>query len=292
MDFENKQWDIEDQNLTNWLNGDNSRNSFQLSDILRSIYLAFRQKQAERLSPICNQAFEYFQKKKQKGKREERSLEAIKEIDTQVREHRAEYDATRLLKSDKALDDLDSLTQKENEEIIKGIISGKQDIVNKLYEYEFPKVVRLIIKNSGGLEMAQDVFQDAIIILTEKAYAKKLNLICSVKSYLYSISKYLWLEQLRQNKKEREMIKFFDEEYWNDDLSVHFYNTPDLCADVTAAINTLGDPCKELLECFYYKNMGWDEISTTLGYANAASARNQKYKCLKRIRSIVYVEAD
>jgi hypothetical protein len=52
----------------------------------------------------------------------------------------------------------------------------------------------------------------------------------------------------------------------------------------------LGDPCKELLECFYYKNLSWSEIASRLGYSSAASARNQKYKCLERIRKAVNVE--
>jgi len=49
----------------------------------------------------------------------------------------------------------------------------------------------------------------------------------------------------------------------------------------------MGDQCRQLLECFYYKKMSWDEIANALGYKNAASAKNQKYKYLERIRSTV-----
>lgn len=88
------------------------------------------------------------------------------------------------------------------------------------------------------------------------------------------------------------MIQFFDEEYNSNDISIHFYTTPDIFDTVRTTIETLGDPCKQLLECFYYKNMNWDEIASKLGYSNAASARNQKYKCLERIRKTVNVEVD
>lgn len=81
------------------------------------------------------------------------------------------------------------------------------------------------------------------------------------------------------------MIDFFDEECNTDDISVHYYSTPDIFDNVAKVINNLSDPCKQLLECFYYQNLSWDEIASKLGYANAASARNQKYKCLERIRS-------
>jgi RNA polymerase sigma factor (sigma-70 family) len=165
-------------------------------------------------------------------------------------------------------------------------------IFNELYEYEFPKVVNLIIKNSGNVEMAQDVFQNAIVILMEKVFGKKLDLTCSIETYLYSICKHLWMDQLRQNKKEKQMIQFYNEEFQPDDISVSFYNTPDIYENVNRAIENLVDPCKQLLDCFYYKNMSWDEIASSLGYANAASARNQKYKCLERIRNTVNVEID
>lgn len=61
-------------------------------------------------------------------------------------------------------------------------------------------------------------------------------------------------------------------------------NTPENIDSITIAIENLGNPCKRLLELFYYKNESWDDIATTLGYSNGASARNQKYKCLERLR--------
>ena len=58
------------------------------------------------------------------------------------------------------------------------------------------------------------------------------------------------------------------------------------------AIEKLGYPCKKLLECFYYKRMSWNEIAFALGYKSAASAKNQKYKYLERIRSAVGYEKE
>jgi len=61
-------------------------------------------------------------------------------------------------------------------------------------------------------------------------------------------------------------------------------NTPENIDDITNAIENLGNPCKQLLELFYYRNESWDNIAELLGYASAGSARNQKYKCLERLR--------
>lgn len=272
MDLENTHWDQADQEFILWLNGRTNGNSPLISDILKSIYLAFRQKEIERISPFCEQAFEYYQKK------ESIKLQEVYETEYQ-------YDQVRFRIAELSEAELKANTQRENQRIINGIITGDYKIFNELYEYEFNKIVRLIIRNSGSVELAQDVFQDAIVILLERIYAKRLDLSCSVKTYLYSICKYLWLDQLRQNKREKQMIKFYEEEIDSEDILIHLYNSPDIFDKVVSAINKLGDPCKQLLECFYYKNMNWDDIANSLGYTNAASARNQKFKCLQRIRS-------
>lgn len=280
MDFENNQWDLADQDLKIWLNGDNNGSNLPLSDILKSTYLAFRQKQIHGLDILCNQAFDYYLEQENIRRQKLRLV-----LESQFEDNNINFKKSFYSESESK-----ARTKRENQMIIDGILSGDQTVFNSLYEYEFPKVVNLIIKNSGSVEMARDVFQDAIVTLMEKVYAKKLDLTCSVKTYLYSICKYLWFDQLRQNKREKQMIEFYNEEFNSDEISVHFYKTPDLFEGVVIAINTLGDPCKQLLECYYYQNLSWDEIAGKLGYANAASARNQKFKCLERIRKTVNVE--
>lgn len=298
MDFENQQWDQADQDLNNWLNGSKDENHVSpsnlfkttyvkfrekhdevkpdnpvpLTEILKSIYLTFRKKQNERLSQFCKLAFENYEEQ------EKIKSEIIHESnfrDTEIRFRIAELSES----------ELRDRTNKENQRIIKGLQSGNQQVYNDLYEYELPKVKNLIIQNSGSIDNAKDIFQDAIVILLEKINSNSLNLNSSIKNYLYSICKYRWLYQLRQNKKEKQMIKLFDEWDYETDISICDYNAPDIFEDISAEINNLGDSCQRLLECYYFKFMSWDEIASTLGYSNAASARNQKYKCLARIRS-------
>ncbi|MFY9150389.1 MAG: sigma-70 family RNA polymerase sigma factor [Prolixibacteraceae bacterium] len=287
MDLENSNWDQADQDFSIWLNGDNNGINLPHSEILKSAYLTFRQRQIKSLLSICELAFEYYQKQV-----EEIDFFSSKELKNDFnfsinQEPEEEYDTPMFRKSTRVIFDFDNWARKNNEKIINGIIAGNQEVFFYLYEFEFPKVVRLIEKYSGNQEMAKDVFQDAIIILIEKIYTKKLDLTCSVNTYLYSICKFLWLDQLRQNLKEKQMIKLSDEEYTTNDISVPFYNTPDIFENVNLEIKKLGNPCQQLLECYYYKCMSWDEIAGILGYTNAASARNQKYKCLERIRKTV-----
>ncbi|HZL12121.1 MAG TPA: sigma-70 family RNA polymerase sigma factor [Prolixibacteraceae bacterium] len=276
MSSENNQWDLADQELNLWMTGDKNEINFSFTDILKSTYLSFRQKHIERFSIFCQQAFEYHQEQERRGAQIRYSLE----------------DTPMFRKIDLSKSEQKARTFKENQEIINGILSGDQQVFNDLYEDEFPKAVRFIIQNSGRADMAKDVFQDALVIFIEKVYTKKLDLTCSVSTYLYSICRFLWMDQLRQNKREMPLSDNYS--YLKDDITVVGFDdaTPDIYENVNSAIEKLGDSCKQLLESYYYKSLSWDEIASSLGYASAASARNQKYKCLERIRSMVNVEVE
>ncbi len=54
------------------------------------------------------------------------------------------------------------------------------------------------------------------------------------------------------------------------------------------AINHLGEPCKSLLEAYYLHKKNMQDIAASFGYTNADNAKNQKYKCLMRLKKIFF----
>ena len=54
------------------------------------------------------------------------------------------------------------------------------------------------------------------------------------------------------------------------------------------AISKLGEPCKSLIEAFYLQKKNMQEIADDFGYTNADNAKNQKYKCLMRLKKIFF----
>jgi DNA-directed RNA polymerase specialized sigma24 family protein len=54
------------------------------------------------------------------------------------------------------------------------------------------------------------------------------------------------------------------------------------------AISSLGEPCKSLLEAYYLDRKNMLEIAQSFGYTNADNAKNQKYKCLMRLKKIFF----
>lgn len=56
------------------------------------------------------------------------------------------------------------------------------------------------------------------------------------------------------------------------------------------AISSLGEPCKSLLEAYYLQKKNMQEIAISFGYTNADNAKNQKYKCLIRLKKIFFAQ--
>lgn len=175
------------------------------------------------------------------------------------------------------------LTEK-NINILKGILNGNQSVFREFYEIEFPVIVQMILRYGGTVEDARDIFQDALIVIIEKAIHSQLNLKCSLDTYIYSISRNKWRNHLRKIQPEVSYDDNFD--HSSGEMTIWDVDPTDdkKLDNAIQIIGTLGKKCKMLLDYYYYRKMSWQEISKQLGYSNAASARNQKYKCLERIK--------
>jgi len=154
---------------------------------------------------------------------------------------------------------------------------------HELYQYVFSKVAYNIISDGGDLNTARDIFQNALIVLLERLKKDDFMLTCKAGSYLHSVSVNIW-RNLRRKLVQR-VIQVEISDFSNKlQESIYFEEIPYLYEKVAGILEKMGDPCKALLESFYFNQLSWEAIAEKFGYSNAASARNQKYKCLERIR--------
>jgi hypothetical protein len=54
------------------------------------------------------------------------------------------------------------------------------------------------------------------------------------------------------------------------------------------ALDSLGEPCRSILEDFYIAELNMEDIRVKFGYTNADNAKNQKYKCLQRLKKVFF----
>ncbi len=173
--------------------------------------------------------------------------------------------------------------------LLKGLARNDKKSVEEIYKHNFNLIQALIVNNSGTAEDAKDVFQEAMVVLYEKARSGNFELNCQIRTYLYSVSKRLWLKKLQQSN--RFISDPGDEGMANvpveDDLTEHDEKETEY-EMMHQSINKLGEPCKSLLEAFYFQKKSMQDIADGFGYTNSENAKTQKYKCLMRLKKIFF----
>jgi RNA polymerase sigma factor (sigma-70 family) len=166
-------------------------------------------------------------------------------------------------------------------QIIENIKNGKDDAAFlALYKY-FPQIRKMVLSKGGKAEDAQDIYQDALIILHKKIMEGNFKLTSKLNTYLYSVCRYIWKDQQKKNSKLPSFE--FNEETDTIDVSglEEMVEKENRIKVAEKIISELGERCKELLLLFYSGTMKLKDIAVKMGYNSESTAKNQKYKCLE-----------
>ncbi len=174
--------------------------------------------------------------------------------------------------------------------LLKGLAENDTKAIETIYKDNFTMVQSYILNNNGSYDDARDVFQEAMIALYEKAQSESFVLTCKINTYVYSICRRLWLKRLQQLGRYSNQVDGLEETVQvEEDLEIHEKRNTDF-AIMERALQSLGEPCRSLIEGFYIKKMDMLALSKTFGYTNADNAKTQKYKCLMRLKKLFFAQ--
>lgn len=171
--------------------------------------------------------------------------------------------------------------------LLQGLARNDRKAVETIYKENYNMVQALVINNSGSSEDARDIFQETMSVLYEKAKSGTFELNCQIKTFVYSVSRRLWLKRLMHQNRfqisetEAELV-MVEEEVDDHEQRNSEFNM------MEKAMGGLGEPCRSLLEAFYLQKRTMQEISSSFGYTNAENAKTQKYKCLMRLKKLFF----
>jgi RNA polymerase sigma factor (sigma-70 family) len=175
-----------------------------------------------------------------------------------------------------------------DEALLAGIRNEDESALSYLYKHHFPMILHFVQNNNGSDDEAKDIYQEAVIIFYEKIRDGGLELNCQIKTYLYSVCRRLWLKRLALKNRfagvvsESDTFVEVEEDVAAADEREEKFNK------MGEALGLLGEPCKTLLEDFYIQDLSMQTITEKLGYTNADNTKNQKYKCLMRLKKLFF----
>lgn len=176
-----------------------------------------------------------------------------------------------------------------DEELIESLKSGikRNEAIGFLYDNYFNTLSTYVINNRGTQEDAEDIFQEVLVNFIALVQAGKFRGESSIKTFLFSMNKFKWLNELKRRnnalgretgfEKNKETIEFNNLNLFEKDVTTQ----------VKELLEKLGEQCRKILVMFYYDNFSMKEILDKLGYENEQVVRNKKYKCLKQLSVMV-----
>ena len=181
--------------------------------------------------------------------------------------------------------------KRESNHYLKAILEGDEKGIRKMYQDLMPLIVSIILKNNGTTNDAQDVFQDAIIIIYQKAQNGNMEAIGSFKGYFTGICKYVWMNKLR--RKHRQDVSIDTD---------HFHSLRDPASDMDQLLHQ-----REMKKLFREKFdllEGWQqqllelsfagkshkEIAIIMGFSSEGYTKKKKFLAKKRLIELIQTD--
>jgi RNA polymerase sigma factor (sigma-70 family) len=168
---------------------------------------------------------------------------------------------------------------------LSAIRDGDSTSLRKMYREISPLIRKLIGNNKGTEEDAKDVFQDAVIIVFDKASLPEFQITSQFSTYFYGICRNLWRNQL-QKKSSTEVTISDDAKYISDETPGIDFEKLERQKLYNKAFAKLAEDCQKLLRLFFEK-VSMVEIAGQMGFGSEGYARRRKHLCKERLVNLV-----
>lgn len=173
--------------------------------------------------------------------------------------------------------------------IVAGILSNDlNDIIFYIYRQYAELISFNVVTMGGSLQDGEDIFQETVVTFIDLVRKSKFRGESSVKTFLVSVARNIWLNELKRRKSGDQRAKVFETSRGHIENDViENLNKREMREQVLSLISHLGESCRKILTLFYYENLPFEEIVRKMGYESEQVARNKKYKCMKELSDLI-----
>ncbi|WP_250629774.1 sigma-70 family RNA polymerase sigma factor [Rhodoflexus caldus] len=144
-----------------------------------------------------------------------------------------------------------------------------------------PFVKKMVIRNSGSLEDAEEILSDALLIYLSKGKPADK---ATPATYVCAVACRLWMKELRRRRiaqRHSQLLKWHREQeqaarcaYEEEQVLCAFENLPN-------------DRSKQILTAFYLDKMSMVEIAHHFGLSSENAAKKQKFRAINNVRALL-----
>ena len=160
------------------------------------------------------------------------------------------------------------------------------NILRIVYKVNYPVIKKFILRNSGNSRDAEDIFQEAFVIIYRRLSNEGFYLDCSFNTYIFSICKILWDKELRNinwvypGNLEEEITTN------KDDVLLFMKDDFEKSKLIQKHLTHINSECRQLLMLFY-NNVSLKEITQILGFSSEKYTKKRKFTCKEKLIELI-----
>ncbi|TNE66562.1 MAG: sigma-70 family RNA polymerase sigma factor [Bacteroidetes bacterium] len=173
--------------------------------------------------------------------------------------------------------------------LVAGIQSGgsaREEALKRIYLLPGLReaVIRHVLENGGSRQDAQDIFQEALVLLDRNLRENRFEGKSTLSTYFVAIAKWRWVTVRRQQGRYTDISPtHYDETVDSPEAETIRHEYRELFQE---ALGQIGERCRQLLQ-LYQLDHSMEEIADLMQYSNADVAKKEAYRCRMRFRELL-----
>lgn len=171
---------------------------------------------------------------------------------------------------------------------LKRLREGQKKFIEILYKENFPSISHWIKKNSGSEKDAEDLFQDALVVVYQKAKDPEFALNCKLSTFIFGVVKKMWLHKLRT--KDRYLATDFTltETFSSSNQAIidHLIEEHEIDILYKSKFKKLTDECRSILSLFF-NGSSMSQVMESMGFQTENMTRKKKFRCKEELIKLI-----
>jgi len=175
----------------------------------------------------------------------------------------------------------------DDSKLLDAVRNGDEHALAELFQKNRRPITSLVLRNQGTEDDAEDILQEALVVLWEKIRSGSFEYQAKLSTYIYGTAKNIWLRRLAQRRREFPAANDDFETATEDPTPLEKLENNERSTAVQRAMEQIGNPCRDILLLYYWEEQSMEEIALKLGFANADTVKSKKYQCKKMLERLV-----
>lgn len=169
----------------------------------------------------------------------------------------------------------------EDKQIIQLIRAGKREKPIRYLYQEYPKIKHLILKEGLSKELAEEIFQNSLLLFIEKVEDPNFVLRSKASTFLCGINRFLAKNEAKSQRKSIQ-VEWTDATSFDDSELDYDFEKEARLNQLEFILSQISEKCQHIFRLFYFEKQSMGAIAKHLNYASTNSAKTQKYKCIEQ----------